>query len=192
MVTVVAPTTPLAAASSTPTITTAMPSPPGSAPNRRPMVSSRSSAMRERSSITPMKMNSGIASSTSLVITPIDALRQRAEEPEAHRAGELAEHREGERHAAERERHRIAGEQQGADRDHHQDGEDFGQRPSAFPGALAPLRCPHEHERGADRLRDALQPSSSANSGISVLSRNTNGRPLVSRERSRIAQERAT
>ena len=26
--------------------------------------------MRERSSITPMKMNSGIASSTSLVITP--------------------------------------------------------------------------------------------------------------------------
>ncbi len=34
------------------------------------MVSSSSSAIRERSSITPMKMNSGIASSTSLVITP--------------------------------------------------------------------------------------------------------------------------
>ena len=57
MVTTVAPTTPLAAASSTPTITTEMPSPPRSGPNSRPMVSSRSSAMRERSSITPMKMN---------------------------------------------------------------------------------------------------------------------------------------
>ena len=70
MVTVVAPTTPLAAASSTPTMITEMPSPPGSAPNSRPMVSSNSSAMRERSSITPMKMNSGMASRTSLVITP--------------------------------------------------------------------------------------------------------------------------
>ena len=70
MVTVVAPTTPLAAASSVPTITTEMPSPPRSVPNRRPMVSSRSSAICERSSITPMKMNSGTASSTSLVMTP--------------------------------------------------------------------------------------------------------------------------
>ena len=70
IVTVVAPTTPLAAASSVPTMATEMPSPPRSEPNSRPMVSSRSSAMRERSSITPMKMNSGMASSTSLVITP--------------------------------------------------------------------------------------------------------------------------
>ena len=70
MVTTVAPTTPLAAASSTPTITTEMPSPPRNGPNSRAMVSSRSSAMRERSSITPMKIKSGIASSTSLVITP--------------------------------------------------------------------------------------------------------------------------
>ena len=70
MVTVVAPTTPLAAASSTPTISTEMPSPPGSVPNSRPMVSNRSSATCERSSITPMKMKSGIAKSTSLVITP--------------------------------------------------------------------------------------------------------------------------
>jgi len=70
IVTVVAPTTPFAAASSTPTIKTAMPSPPGNDPNRRPMVSKSSSAICERSSITPMKMNSGIASSTSFVITP--------------------------------------------------------------------------------------------------------------------------
>ena len=34
------------------------------------MVSNKSSAMRERSSITPMKMNSGMASSTSLPMTP--------------------------------------------------------------------------------------------------------------------------
>ena len=70
MVTTVAPTTPLAAASSTPTRVTEMASPPVRLPNSRPMVSSRSSAMRERSSITPIRMNSGIASSTSLVITP--------------------------------------------------------------------------------------------------------------------------
>ncbi len=70
MVTVVAPTTPFAAASSVPTITTEMPKPPRSVPNSRPMVSSNSSATRERSSITPMKMNSGIASSVSLVMTP--------------------------------------------------------------------------------------------------------------------------
>src|ERR1043166_5351576 len=70
MVTTVAPTTPFAAASSTPTSTTEIPRPPGNAPNSRPIVSSRSSAMRERSSITPMKMNSGMASSTALVITP--------------------------------------------------------------------------------------------------------------------------
>ena len=70
MVTVVAPTTPLAAASSTPTTITEKPRPPGSAPNSRPMVSNKSSAMRERSSITPMKMNSGMASSTSLLMTP--------------------------------------------------------------------------------------------------------------------------
>jgi hypothetical protein len=70
MVTVVAPTTPFAAASSTPTIRTATPSPPGSEPNSRPIVSKSSSATCERSSITPIKMNSGIASRTSLVITP--------------------------------------------------------------------------------------------------------------------------
>ena len=70
IVTVVAPTTPLAAASSTPTRITEKPRPPGSAPNRRAIVSSKSSAMRERSSITPMKMKSGMASSTSLVMTP--------------------------------------------------------------------------------------------------------------------------
>ncbi len=45
--------------------------------------------MRERSSITPMKMNSGMASSTSLVMHAEDALRQRAEEREVHHAGSM-------------------------------------------------------------------------------------------------------
>ena len=42
---------------------------------------------------------------------PEDALRQRAEQADIHHAGEMADHRERERHAAERERHRITGEQ---------------------------------------------------------------------------------
>ena len=67
---IVLPTMPLAAAKSTPTTITDMPSPPGKRPNSRPIVSNSSSATRERSSITPMKMKSGIASSTSLVMMP--------------------------------------------------------------------------------------------------------------------------
>ncbi len=70
MVTAVAPTTPLAAASRVPTIAAEIASPPRNAPNSRPMVSSNSSAMPERSSITPMKTNSGMASRMSFVITP--------------------------------------------------------------------------------------------------------------------------
>ena len=70
MVTTVAPTTPVDAASSAPTITTEMPSPPGRWPKTLLMVVSSCSAMPERSSITPMKMNSGTATSTSLVMKP--------------------------------------------------------------------------------------------------------------------------
>ena len=80
MVTAVAPTMPVEAASSAPTMTTENPKPPRSEPNSRPMRSSRSSAMRDCSSITPMKMNSGIASSTSIGHHAEDALRQRAED----------------------------------------------------------------------------------------------------------------
>jgi len=39
-------------------------------PNNCPMVSSRSSAMPERSSTKPMKVKKGMASSVSLLITP--------------------------------------------------------------------------------------------------------------------------
>ena len=70
MVTTVAPTMPVEAASRAPTTETEMPSPPRSVPNSWPMASSSSSATLERSSITPMKTNSGTAISTSLVITP--------------------------------------------------------------------------------------------------------------------------
>ena len=70
MVTTVAPTMPVLAASSMPTSVTEIPSPPRRGPNSIAMVSSRLSATRERSSITPMKTNSGTAISVSLVMTP--------------------------------------------------------------------------------------------------------------------------
>ena len=62
--TTLAPTTPVAAASSAPTNTTASARPPRIRPNSRPMVVSRSSASRDFSSIVPMKMKKGTASST--------------------------------------------------------------------------------------------------------------------------------
>ena len=70
MVTTVAPTMPVEAASRAPTTETEMPRPPRSVPNSWPMASSSSSATLERSSITPMNTNRGTAISTSLVITP--------------------------------------------------------------------------------------------------------------------------
>jgi hypothetical protein len=70
MVTTVAPTMPVEAASSAPTAITDRPRPPRRVPNSRPMVMSSASAMPERSSIMPMKMKSGTATSTSLVMMP--------------------------------------------------------------------------------------------------------------------------
>ena len=184
MVTVVAPTTPLAAASSVPTIDDR---------NAKP------AAQRAEQPAHGLEQFLGDARALQhhahedehrdgeqhlVGHHAIDAPRQRAEEGEAHRAGEMAERGEGERDAAERQRHRIAGEQQAADGDHHQDGEDFGERHDQRPPrstCAARIAC--------DTPCSAI---SSANSGISVLSRNTAGMPLVSRERSRIAHERAT
>ena len=60
-----AATTPVVAASSAPTKITAKARPPRTGPKSWPMVSSRSSAMPDRSSISPMKVKNGIASSTS-------------------------------------------------------------------------------------------------------------------------------
>ena len=70
MATTLAPTTPVAAASNAPTNTTAKASPPRSRPNIIPMVVSRSSASFDFSSIVPMKMKNGTASSTALLMTP--------------------------------------------------------------------------------------------------------------------------
>ena len=64
-----APTTPVAAARSAPTNTTAMASPPRMRPNNRPMVWSRSSARRDFSSIAPMKMKYGTASNSVFDMT---------------------------------------------------------------------------------------------------------------------------
>ena len=90
MVTTVAPTMPVEAASSAPTTDTEMPRPPRRLPNSRPMVSSNSSATLERSSITPMKTNSGTAISNSLVIAPPKILdgsapkREKSNTPKIH------------------------------------------------------------------------------------------------------------
>jgi hypothetical protein len=65
-----APTTPVAAASSVPTRTTAIARPPRIGPKSNPIVSRRSSASPDFSSIVPMKMKKGTDSSTPLLITP--------------------------------------------------------------------------------------------------------------------------
>ena len=65
-----APTTPVAAASIAPTKTTASANPPRNVPKSLPMVVRRSSARRDFSSTTPMKMKKGIATRTRLDITP--------------------------------------------------------------------------------------------------------------------------
>jgi hypothetical protein len=70
MVTTVAPTIPVVAPSSAPTMTTDTATPPRSRPNTRAMVSSRSSARPDRSSTTPMKTNKGTAIRVTLPITP--------------------------------------------------------------------------------------------------------------------------
>ena len=70
MVTTVAPTMPVEAARSAPTTITETASPPRSPPKSRAISSSSSSAIRERSRITPMRTNMGMAISTSLVMMP--------------------------------------------------------------------------------------------------------------------------
>ena len=65
-----ADTTPVVAASMAPTNTTAIARPPRSVPKSWPMVSSRSSAMPERSSTRPISVKNGTASSVSLEMMP--------------------------------------------------------------------------------------------------------------------------
>ena len=65
-----AATTPVVAASIAPTRMTAIARPPRIGPNSWPMVSSRSSAMPDRSSTRPMNVKNGIASSVSFCMIP--------------------------------------------------------------------------------------------------------------------------
>ena len=69
-VTTVAPTMPVDAPMSTPTRMIESPMPPRRPPAAWPITSSSSSARRERSSITPMNTNSGIAIRIWLSTTP--------------------------------------------------------------------------------------------------------------------------
>ena len=70
IVTTVAPTMPVLAASNMPTIITAMPNPPLMPRMTSSMVCSRFSAILDFSSITPIKINSGTAINISLLIMP--------------------------------------------------------------------------------------------------------------------------
>ena len=65
-----AATTPVVAARIAPTKITANARPPRTGPKSWPMVSSRSSAIPDRSRIRPMKVKNGIASRVSFDITP--------------------------------------------------------------------------------------------------------------------------
>ena len=70
MVTTVAPTIPVEAASSAPTTMTEMESPPRRRPNSSAMVSSKSAARPDLSSVIPIKMNKGTATRVKFCITP--------------------------------------------------------------------------------------------------------------------------
>ena len=70
MVTTVAPTMPVLAASSIPTSTTEMARPPRKRPSNAAMLSRSSSATRDFSRITPIRMNRGTAISVTLLMVP--------------------------------------------------------------------------------------------------------------------------
>src|SRR5262249_40210292 len=110
-----------------------------------------------------------------------NSLRQRTENGKAHDASSIAKKGENQRHTRKRQRDLIARHQRSNDDEHHEDCENLGQRHQrVLSTATARIAC-------------AIPCSAinSANSGISVLSRKTSGRPLASCERSRIDQERA-
>ena len=150
IVTVVAPTTPLAAASSVPTMhdrnAEAAAQRAEQPAHRLEQVLGDARALQHHAHEDEQRDRQ----QHSLVITPKMRCGSAPRKPKFIAPSEVAERGEGERHAAERQRHRIAGEQQAADRDHHQDGEDFGE-------AASSARPRAEHVRRADRLRDALQ-----------------------------------
>ena len=70
MVTTVAPTIPVLAASNMPTTTTEMPRPPRMLPNSLDMLPSSSSATLDFSRITPMRINRGTAIRVVLPMVP--------------------------------------------------------------------------------------------------------------------------
>ena len=70
MVTTVAPTMPVLAARRAPTMTTEMPSPPVLSPKPLAIAVNSSSAILARSSVTPMRINKGTATSVSFVTVP--------------------------------------------------------------------------------------------------------------------------
>ena len=97
MVTTVAPTMPVEAANRPPTMQTETPSPPRKGPHSRAIVSSRSSAIFERSSTTPIKTKIGTAIRVFVFgHDAVDAGRQSRDKGRVKVAGEDAETGEAE------------------------------------------------------------------------------------------------
>ena len=117
----VAPTIPVLAASSMPTTMTAMANPPRRPPNIRLNESSRSSAMRARSRVTPMNTNSGTATSVSLLMIPNSRLGMAPRKRYVEHTDQGAPQGEQQRGAAQRESNRKARQQHAHDADEHQE-----------------------------------------------------------------------
>ena len=136
MVVTVAPTMPVDAASSVPTTTTEIASPPGSRPSTSPIVSSKSSASRERSSVAPMKTNRVTAMSVKLVMMPQTRSGSRLKKsiPKAVQT-------EDESGAADGEGDRVARQDQQAEDQKHQGGKQIGHHAgNSFPSTVNRLR----------------------------------------------------
>ena len=88
-------------------------------PNNWPMVSSRSSAMPERSSTSPMKVKNGNREQRVVVHHAVDALGQRLQEVRAELAELDADDGEEQADGAERKCCRIAEQQHDDERREH-------------------------------------------------------------------------
>ena len=99
------------------------------------------------------------------------ALWERAQEREIEDACTLPDGRESKRDAAQRQRHRIAGKQHRADRNHHQHGDDLGCAHHPVPAGASPASSLASSRPARSACEIPCSPISTANNGMSVLSR---------------------
>ena len=195
MVTTVAPTMPVEAASRAPTMLTEMPRPPRKVPNSRPMLSSSSSATLERSSITPMKTKSGTAISTSLVMVPKTRWGRKAmksmskmpsEMPMIAKARATPARVKATGKPASSTRHTVANIRRSRISTSSM------AQASGWCGGGATGGSPRSTKRDFSAIDRPCRKIRAMKIRITVFSRKTAGRPLVSRDPSSTAQEAAT